>query len=126
MAWSDDHEGMRPKPTTNLFLEHIDGRRWRVHHPFDTRQGWIVPSGFETNFAWVFFVWRLMSSDVLWSPASVLHDYFYRTPSIFIPRKAADQIFLVMLKRDGVPLLNRTIAYLAVRLMGWRHWKKRP
>jgi hypothetical protein len=82
-----------------------------------------VPAGFKTDFASVpRLFWRIIPPWGRYSAAAVVHDYLYETNSV--DRAEADQIFLELMKRLGVPLWKRQLMYRAVRIGGWLPWKK--
>lgn len=82
-----------------------------------------VPAGFETNYAstpWL--VWWICPPDGLWTPAAVVHDYLYATG--IVSRAEADLIFLILMRRLGVPKFQRRMMYRALRLFGWAAWNE--
>ncbi len=82
---------------------------------------YVVPKGFETDFASVpkFLRWFIDNDDVRVREAATLHDFLYRTH--WVPRKTADKMFLEALKAKGCPLGKRLILWAAVRLFGWAY-----
>lgn len=78
-----------------------------------------VPKGFKTDGASIprlfwFVGWRPFDGDTL--QASIVHDYLYKTDFC---RHFCDQVFLQIMKRDGVGFIKRTTYYTVVRLLGW-------
>lgn len=85
--------------------------------------GWLVPAGFETDFASIPRIfWNILPPIGSYAQAAVVHDYLYQTRKI--SRKEADLTFLLLMKSDGVNFLIRTIMYWAVRLFGGSHYYK--
>lgn len=102
-----------------------------------------VPRGFRCDLS--------SSPRVVWSfispfdlgPAAILHDFIYshggRLPvgaheQVFLSRyfivtspwtrRDADRLFARVMRESGVPRWRRRLAYLAVRLFGWKDWKE--
>ena len=98
----------------------------------------VVPEGFVTDYASIPKIfWSFLPSWGPYGPAAVVHDYLYRRrDTITVPdpdtpaqkiknsRKIADKIFKVAMKHCGVGWIKRNIIYWAVRLCGWKAWKK--
>lgn len=107
-----------------------DGRSARLLRPFlvKMKSGRVieVPQGFVTDFASVPRVfWRIIPPWGEYSPAAVVHDWLYT--KVECTRKEADDIFLELMTRLGVPLVVRTAMYWAVRIGGgfaWGHPRK--
>ena len=81
----------------------------------DTSAGLIlIPAGFETDFASVpQLFWSIVPPWGKYSQAAIVHDCFYRTPSVGdgrVTRKEADRIFLEEMKEAGVPGGNNPCA----------------
>jgi hypothetical protein len=51
-----------------------------------------------------------------------VHDALYMSESL--DRKTCDDIFLDLMRQDGVSLVKRTLMYLAVRSFGGALWLK--
>jgi len=85
-----------------------------------------VPAGFLTDGASVPRVfWNILSPFGSYFPAALIHDYLYSKVSIWkLTRKQADQLFLEAMKNVGVGWLTRHTIYRAVRLGGWKGYKK--
>lgn len=95
---------------------------------FRSRYMITVPDTFITDFATIPRYLRFIFSPTgLWAKAAVLHDYIYRSESLYIrlrlDRKDADLIFLLAMQISKVPFLIRYSFYLAVRLKGSEHWE---
>jgi hypothetical protein len=107
-----------------------DGRSARLLRSFLVRvkDGQIieVPQGFVTDFASVPRIfWRIIPPWGEYSPAAVVHDWLYTKAKC--KRKEADDIFLELMERLGVPVIVRTAMYWAVRIGGgivWGHPRK--
>jgi hypothetical protein len=107
-----------------------DGRSARLLRAFSVKvkSGRVieVPQGFVTDFASVPRIfWRIIPPWGEYSPAAVVHDWLYTKAEC--TRKEADDIFLELMARLGVPLVVRTAMYWAVRIGGgfvWGHPRK--
>ena len=97
-----------------------DGRTYRVNRPFIVEmpgRKFIVPAGFETDFASVpRGLWNIFPPFGRYSKAAVLHDYLYRCSSM--ERKTCDKIFLDCMEALGVPWRKRKAMYYGVRMFG--------
>lgn len=81
----------------------------------------IIPSGFITDFASVPRIfWRVIPPWGRYSPAAVVHDYLYRNK--ILKRKTADGIFYKLMIKSGVPRIEATAMYWAVRMFGWKSY----
>lgn len=110
---------------------------YELHHPFALRN-WIVPAGFRTDFASVpRFLHPIFPPMGLCSRAAVIHDFLYRSKNLHrsafgeteeeckqIVRKYADELFLEVLKEDGVRWWRRWCMYFAVRMFGGRAFRE--
>ena len=95
-----------------------------------TSKGWVtIPTGFLTDglsiprFAWP-IVGPTTGKAFL---AGLLHDYLYSrssTAHFFVDRKTADSLFLEAMHNLGIGF-RRNLIYSAVRMFGWKHYKKR-
>ncbi len=106
-------------------------RIWRLLDPIVYDVGTIgsgdritVPKGFETDLASIPRIfWSILPPAGQYAPAAIVHDYIYvyqtRT------RAEADKIFREAMKQLGVPWHRRNLMYSAVRVGGWRPWRKR-
>lgn len=82
-----------------------------------------IPSGFSTDFASVpRAFWGIFPPFGRYSVAAVAHDYLYSTQAL--SRKAADDVFLYLMKKHNVGFVSRTIMYFAVRIFGGIAWRK--
>jgi hypothetical protein len=94
-----------------------------------------IPEGFETDLGSIpRLFWNLISPDSPWSSAYVVHDWLYRDagPS----RAICDRVLYEALgvpqriETDGgefqvvMPIEQRIAVYRAVRLGGWRAYRK--
>lgn len=105
----------------------VDGgsRYWELAEDLTYDDGTVrilVPAGFQYDMASIprFAWWFISPADRRIVRAATVHDRLYveRRPS----RAVADGVFLAIMKADGMPLVRRWVAYLAVRLFGWRGW----
>jgi len=101
---------------------------WRVTAPLVYRsdvagQTFIVPAGFETDFASVprAPVAFLLAADSA-HEASALHDWLYSTHPV--DRASADGILKEASIASGVPSWRAWLMYWGVRLGGGSHWSK--
>jgi hypothetical protein len=111
-----------------LFLEFGDGREWKLtqafHYLHDDGRSFVVPAGFETDFASVpRFFWRLFPPAGRYGKAAVLHDFLYRTGAV--TRRDADHIFFDAMRSLGVRFPTRWLMWLAVRMFGWFAYQAR-
>lgn len=86
-----------------------------------------VPAGFVTDFASIPFGLRNLFPPLgTWARAAIIHDFLYSRrgvlPAKTYSRKEADAVFLEAMEVVGVPALQRSIMYRAVRLGGARGW----
>jgi len=88
-----------------------------------------VPTGFITDGASVPQIfWNILSPFGEYFPAALLHDYLYSKYSdshFLVDRATADMLFKEAMFNLGVGWLKRETIYRAVRIGGWRSWKKR-
>lgn len=128
--------------TTELVVQSIDDRKWRVNERFnynidtaDSSNAVEVPVGFITDFASIpRILWVLLPPWGKYGKAAVIHDYMYteHKHSVFsaegvesfvqIERKQADDIFLQAMEVLGVNVITRYAMYAAVRVFGQRPW----
>jgi hypothetical protein len=92
-----------------------------------------VPAGFVTDGASVPRIfWSILYPFGSYFPAALIHDYLYSKASDHLTavkkiyRKEADLIFLQAMKDVGVGWLTRRTIYRAVRIGGWKGYKKTP
>ena len=123
--------------TTPLVVEHIDGRKWRLHREFTFHIGsqWSnkyihVPVGFVTDFASVpKFVMPLLPWWAKYQKSAILHDWLYKVKYLMgnhITRKEADDVFyeamLVEFRHHRSGEVVAWIEYKVVRLFSWLAW----
>lgn len=127
----------QPQITGSFDLTYIDGRNWRLAAQFAFRRPEIitivpaieviVPAGFETDFASVPWFFRRIfppagdGPRARWGPASVVHDFLYRTGTG--TRREADRIFREAMQAEGVSAWRRWAMWAAVRVFGSAAWK---
>jgi len=107
-----------------------DGKYWVIkedliyEHP-ETGQKFIVPRDFGTDLASVpRLFWSAFPPCGKYTPAAVVHDYFYWEQEETCDRKCADRILLLAMKDSNVDRSTREIIYDAVRVGGKSAWKK--
>ena len=114
------------------------GNVWRLEEAYEYRDGdnlITVPEGFRFDLASIPRIfWFLISPFELSIAAPLLHDFLYAhdgdppatsiEPPRVYTRKEADQLFLTIMKTEGVPNWRRNLAYWAVRSFGWIGWRK--
>jgi hypothetical protein len=68
--------------------------------------------------------WSIVGSPFTgnYTRSALVHDALYMSESL--DRKTCDNIFLDLMRQDGVSLVKRTLMYLAVRVGGYFVWKK--
>jgi hypothetical protein len=112
-------------------LETSHGRQqYRLLRPYGFRSSFngggltiCVPKGFVTDFASIpRGLWNLFPCDGRHSPAAVIHDFLYS--GTHTSRFLADAIFREVMTELQVPRWRRDLMYFAVRLFGWRCFKK--
>lgn len=100
---------------TPLQVEKIGENRWRLLSPlvYEGRLMYIVPAGFETDFASVPRIFWRICPPVAGNHAepAVLHDYLCENSN---NQPYADKIFLEAMKANGVGLIKRTVMFNAV------------
>jgi len=89
----------------------------------------IVPEGFKYDKASVprAVWWYIPRDDAQIEQAAKFHDWLYENQKIegeWMTRKEADQIFLKILKSEGMRWSKRRMVYLAVRSGGWIGFNK--
>jgi len=104
-----------------LYVEVLpNGRTYEVTRDFVVEmpgRKFIVPSGFETDFASVpLGLWNIFPPFGRYSKAAVLHDYLYRCSKL--ERSYCDGVFLKCMEALGVSWWRRTAMYYGVRLFG--------
>lgn len=84
----------------------------------------IIGSGFITDGASIpYGLWWLTGDPFLprYQRATLLHDYLYRHQ--VGTQKAADLLFLYLLKMNGVGKFRRGLMWAALRAFGWLYWR---
>lgn len=86
----------------------------------------IVPAGFQSDGASVpSFLWNSVSPQV--DPrtlrGALAHDFLYRNHLPGWTRKEADEMFLTLIREDGLSVWKSYKAYLGVRIFGGGAWK---
>ena len=86
-----------------------------------------IPRGFESDGASVpRFFWRLVfpKTDSNAATAGICHDWIYREQPADWTRKEADKLFQSFLVMFGISVWRSVLAYIALRLFGWRAWNE--
>lgn len=111
------------------------GKRFKVASEFTYR--WAmpisVPVGFETDFASVPRVCRLIIPKLgRYTKAAVIHDYLYQEHGLKsgglyfrVSRRTTDKIFRGAMEELGVSTWKRWAMWAAVRVGGFLSWRKR-
>lgn len=86
-----------------------------------------IPRGFVTDLASIpRFLWRVIAPFELSLTAPVAHDLLYRSAGqiqgLNLTRTQVDQLFLDIMKDEGVSWWRRTLAYRGVRIGGGSSW----
>ena len=115
--------------TNDLVLRDFgDGRNYTLVRDLtwlnaDGLTGYTVPQGFKTDLASIpSLLHSLIPKTGKFNRASVLHDYFYRTPELGLTRGEADGLFLVAMRADGVRYTRRYAMYWSLRAAGFVAW----
>lgn len=114
---------------TYLIARLLDERLgvWDLHTELRYISGIIgevsVPVGFKTDFASVPrvpIVFDIMGNRA--HAAATIHDYLYATGAV--SRKTADRVFKEACMASGISKTRSWLMYAAVRMFGWRRYKK--
>lgn len=116
---------------TPLRLEDIDGHRARLfdalhYYSADLRGVFVVPAGFETDFASIpRGLWNVLPKRGKHDAPAVLHDAAYRGAlltggglRVRLVRALADDLFLEAMRARGVNRVSRRLMYWAVTWWG--------
>jgi hypothetical protein len=86
-----------------------------------TIAGFIIPTGFDTDFASVpRSFWNILPPIGKHNRAALLHDYMY--VNNIGTRKFADNVFFNVMIQDGVNIIQAYVMYLGVRIGGRKWW----
>jgi len=103
-----------------------------------------IPQGFEFDGASVpRILWTItgLTPHGELEPAALVHDYLYRYGGVLPTgafwrsgvecdhpwtRKECDKLFARIMRESGVPKWRRRLAYIGVRMGGWRFFKRPP
>lgn len=101
-----------------------DTGQWTLQNTVEVL-GVCIPEGFEFDLASIpRFMWALVGPFELSIEAPLLHDYLYRRGGLGIySRLNADNMFLAVMKAEGIAAWRRVPAWIAVRLFGWTGWR---
>lgn len=123
-----------------IMTEYIDGRKWRLSHDV----AYLLSGGNFANcwttarigfvFDWASIprpLWRLLppagDSNQPYGAAALFHDWLYVHQQIEgkdCTRKDADAAFREIMLYVGVSRWRATVMHWAVRLGGWRGWRR--
>lgn len=86
-----------------------------------------VPKGFVTDLASVpRAFWSIFPPFGKYTVAAVVHDFLYSEyNNTNINRTLADEIFIFIMKENGVSFVKRQLMFRAVRTFGSMAWKKK-
>lgn len=112
-----------PRP---LEVRYLDGFNWEVLADFQFCSpspefpSICVPAGFVTDFASIpRFFWRWMPpTDRRIGKMAVVHDRFYRDPTVSVTKSAADDALRAGMVALGASKLDREVVWAAVHLFG--------
>ena len=94
---------------------------FRLIEPIEVA-GFIIPSGFETDFASVpRSLWNVLPPIGKHNRAAVLHDFMY--VNNLGSRRLADAHFLNVMLNDGVNKVQAYVMYWGVRIGGSKWWR---
>lgn len=104
---------------SELDVQQRGDKDWRVLAPLlyhGDRDLFVVPPGFETDFASVpgAFRWLLPASG-RYTKAAVLHDFLWRRAPLGISKSDADGVFRRAMHDLRVPFFRRWLMWAAVR-----------
>ena len=111
----------------NLKVERLGEDKWVLLEDFvvfTSKYKIVVKKGFDFDAASIPKVlWSVIGSpmDGKYVPGAVIHDGLYA--SGIISRSEADEVFLEIMKADGVSYAKRYAMYWAVRSCGGISWK---
>lgn len=118
---------------TDLVVKSIPGQAYRLDTPLvigDFNEGriFVVPRGFETDFASVpwFLRWLINTDAHDIRMAAVLHDYLYSAEGrhYCVGRYQADLLFYRAMRSSGARSTRAALAFLGVRLFGWAFYRR--
>jgi len=120
------HVQAQQPPTPVDFRPVADGKNWIVKEPLKYQVGIsndsvTVPRGFVTDFATIPPILQsLIQQNGPHLLPAVVHDYLYWKQTC--SRDEADQLFLLAMIENRVPLADRTAMHQAVRAAGIFAW----
>jgi Protein of unknown function (DUF1353) len=108
-------------PDSDVVVQELDGTMWRLRESvcYEGRDDtFLVPAGFETDFASVprVVVWLIPAYGV-YTRAAILHDYLLTNvlPTGNISSNDIDGIFRRVMQELGVPFARRWLMWSGVR-----------
>lgn len=112
-----------------LRVEECGDYRWRLLDPLildaDGFGRMVVPAGFETDLASApRLVWAIVPPIGRYQRAAVVHDWLYSRLGPAVSRRLADAVFLDAMAAEGVAAWRRWLMWTAVRVAGWRSFKR--
>jgi hypothetical protein len=123
-------DAMWPMP---LVCQYVDGIVWRLYFPFQFNSpapsypSVTLPANFETDFASIpKLFWReIHPTHRHIAKMAVVHDKYYRDPSVAVTRLEADNALRAGMEALGAPRWKREIVYYAVRMGGGHSFQPR-
>lgn len=120
----------KTKPCFEIIEQTPDGDVIRLKRKMEYYVGDMtitVPKGFECDGASVpRILWSTVSPTIhpVTIAAAILHDFLYRNHKTGLLRDAADAVFYMVSRADGLSLWRAVLAWLGVRLFGGKAWKE--
>lgn len=108
-----------------------NGKDWELQEKlrYSANDGRLIsiPKGFISDFASIpkFFRRLYQPATGKHRRAALVHDYLYRTPTVDFTKEESDNIFLEIMKADGVSSFNRYVLHKAVAIFGGGSYMKR-
>lgn len=110
-----------PFEAGDVVVRRLDDERWAVVEPLvyrGTRDRFVVPAGFRTDFATVprVVVW-LVPRFGRYTAAAILHDWLVTVgiESGVVTTREADGVFRRVMRESGVPVVRRWLMWTGVR-----------
>ncbi|MDK3255875.1 DUF1353 domain-containing protein [Blastococcus capsensis] len=110
-----------PFEVGDVVVRTLDDEHWAVVEPLvyrGTRDRFVVPAGFRTDFATVprVVVW-LVPRFGRYTAAAILHDWFVTVgiESGVVTAREADGVFRRVMRESGVPVVRRWLMWTGVR-----------
>lgn len=117
---------------TRPHVEQLASGHWSLTQPLvyaGRAEQWVVPVGFESDFASVPVPVRwLIPADGPWTAAAIVHDWFCDVgiTAGVITSRDADGVFRRMCRELGTPVLRRWVMWAGVRWGALANPVRRP